>query len=284
MNSRPNHSPTRSQAFVPLLVAAVTGAGGIGLLLLMLGSAQMLVSLGLAGHIWYVLLLLVGLAAAVTVFSLFKSYARYTGTALGGTLELGGPTVVMLLVIVLGFYLVPAPLQQFDVTIFLHSEVGQQEMVLRNSGKLALGLDKDMRIESVGDKGEVRFAGIPANMRGREVALGLVHDKYELADPNAKIRLNQEVFYVVVRPKTLRLTGYVSDERGRPLAQARVSIAGKAATTDQDGRFEIMLRADLPEDDRTVTITALGYETWRAQTTPGGNPLQVSLSASADGK
>ena len=62
------------------------------------------------------------------------------------------------------------------------------------------------------------------------------------------------------------------------------SIAGNAATTDHDGRFEIMLPADLPEGDRTVTITSPGYETWRAQAVPGGNPLQVRLSASVDGK
>ena len=284
LNARPNHSPTRSQSFVPLLVATVTGAAGIGLLLVMLGRARMLVSLGLAGHVWYVLLLLVGLAAAVTVFSLFKSYARHTGTVLSGTLELGGPTVVMLVVMVLGFYLVPAPVQPFDVTIFLHGEAGQQAMVLRNTGKLALGLGADKRLESIGDKGEVRFASIPANLRDREVALGLVDDKYELVDPNAKIRLNEEVFYVPVRPKPLGLTGYVSDDRGRPLAQARVSIAGNAAMTDQDGRFEIMLPADLPEGDRTMTIVASGYETWRAQAAPGGNPLQVRLSTSADGR
>ena len=218
MNTRPT---TRSRAFVPLLVAAVTGLAGLGLLLLMLWDAQMLVGFGLTGHIWYVLLLLLGLAAAITVFSLFKSYARYTGKVLGGTLELGGPIVVMLLVMVLGFYFVPAPAQQFNVTVFLHGAAGRQAVVLRNNGKLSLDLGADRRTESVGDKGEVRFAGIPANMRGQEIALALDADKYELADPNMKIRLNQDVFYAAVRPKRLRLAGYVSDDRGRPLAQAR---------------------------------------------------------------
>lgn len=244
----------------------------------------MLVGIGLTGHVWYVLLLLLGVAAAVTVFSLFKSYARYTGKVLGGTLDLGGPVVVMLLVIVLGFYLVPAPAQKFDVTVFLHGETGNQAVVLRNSGKLSMGLGADKRIESVGDKGEVRYSSIPASMRGQEVELGLVDDNYELVDPRLKIRLNQEAFYAAVRPKRLRLAGYVSDERGRPVAQARASIAGNAATTDPDGRFEIMLPADLPEGERTVTITAHGYETWRSQASPGGNPLQVQLSVSADGE
>ena len=282
--------PTRKRAhpqanvFVPLVIAAITGVTGLGLLVLMLGNAQMLVGRGLTGHVWYVLLLLLGLAGAVTIFSLFKSYACYMGKTLGGALELGGPTVVMLLVVILGFYLVPAPAQQFDVTVFLHGEVGPQAVVLRNRGKLSLDLGSDRRIESVGDKGEVRIPGIPANMRGRDVALGLVDDEYELADPTPSIRLNRDVFYAAVRPKRLPLAGYVSDDRGRPLAGACASIAGKTATTGPDGRFEIMLPADLPEGDRTIIITAPGYETWRGQAVPGGNALQLRLSAAARGE
>jgi len=160
----------------------------------------------------------------------------------------------------------------------------QQAMVPRNSGKFALDLGADKRFEFVDNKGEVRFVGISANLRDRRDARGLVDDDYELVDPNARIQLNPEVFYIPVPPKILRLTGYVSDDRGRPLARAHVSIAGKAAMTDQDGRFEIMLSTDLPEDDRTVTIVASGYETWRAQAALGGNPLQVRLSASTGGK
>jgi hypothetical protein len=231
-----------------------------------------------------VLLLLLGLAAAATVFSLFKSYARYTGKVLGGTLELGGPIVVTLLVIVLGFYLVPAPLQQFEVTVFLHGEAGDEHVLVRNSGKLSLGLGADKRSESVGDKGEVRFPGVPANMRGQDVGLALVDDRYELADSQLKIRLNRDVFYVAVRAKRLLLAGHVSDDHGRPLANARAIIAGADATTNKDGRFEIMLPADLPEGERTIMIVAPGYETWRAQVVPGGSPLQASLSASGDGR
>jgi hypothetical protein len=245
-------------------------------------NAETLVRFGLTDYAWYVLLLLLGAAAGITVFSLFRSYARYTGKVLSGAWELGGSIAVMLLVIALGFHLVPAPAQQFDVTVFLHDAAGSPALALRNTGKLSLDLGGDRRTEPVGDKSEARFIGIPADMRGQEIALALDTDNYELVNPNIKIRLNQERFYAAVRPKRLRLAGYVSDERGQPLAQAHASIAGNATTTDQDGRFEIMLPADLSDGDRTITITASGYETWRAQAAPGGNPLQVRLSGSAE--
>jgi hypothetical protein len=281
---RPMRDARRSRAPAPLLVAAATGAAALGLLVVMLSSAPMLVRLGLTGHVWYVLLLLLGLSAAVTVFSLFKSYARNRGRALGGSLARGGPLVVMLVVIVLGFRLVPAPQplpQRFDLTVFLHGPAGRQAILLRNHGKVLLDLGADKRIEAVGDKGEARFAGIPGDLRGREVVLGLDDDIYELADPATPVRLDQEAVYASIQPRQLRLVGFVVDSQGRPLPQARAAIAKASAVTDQDGRFELMLPADLPEADRSITITATGYEPRRYQAAPGGNPLRVQLSPSS---
>jgi hypothetical protein len=197
--------------------------------------------------------------------------------------ERGGPVVVMLVVVMLGVHLRPAPAQRFDVTAFLHGKPGHQAVILRNHGKVSLDLGADKRIEAVGDKGEVRFAGIPDDLRGREVGLGLEDDTYELVKPELTIRLDQEAVYVAIQPRQLVLVGYVSDEHG-PLPQARAVIAKATAVTDQDGRFEITLPADLPEGDPSITITAAGHEPWRGQAVPGGGPLRVQLSPSSGGK
>jgi hypothetical protein len=284
----PKREAHRSRAVAPLVVAAATGAAALALLVVMVSSAPMLVRVGLTGHLWYVLLSLLGLFTAVTVFSLFRSYARYRGQALGGMLELGGPVVVMLVVVVLGFYLVPAPLpappQHFEVTVFLHGKAGRQAVVLHNHGKVSLDLGANKPIEAVGDKGEARFPGIPGDLRDREVALGLDDDTYELVNPALTVRLDQEAVYAAIEPKQLPLIGYVIGDQDLPLPQARAAIATASAVTDQDGRFELKLPADLPEGDRSITITATGYEPWRAQVVPGGNALRVRLSPSPDGK
>lgn len=169
----------------PLVIAAATGAAALVVLGLLLASARTPVRIGLTGHVWYVLLLLLGLFAAVTVLSLFKSYARYRRKALGGTRELGGPVVVMLVVIVLGFYLVPSPPQRFDVTVFLHGKAGRQAVILRNHGKVSLDLGADKRIEAVDDKGEVRFASIPGDLRDREVALASTTTRTSWSTPSS---------------------------------------------------------------------------------------------------
>jgi hypothetical protein len=262
-----------------LAVAAAAAAVGLAILALMLWNAELLVRLGLVGHLWYVLLLLLGLAAAVCLFALFRSYARYTGKVLNGSLELGGPAVVMLIVLGLGFYFVPGPRERFDLTVFVHGEAGRQALVLRNRGNLSLDLGRDRRSEAIGDKGEVRFVGIPADQRGLTVPVTLEADDYELVKGDAGIKLDVEAAYVAVRAKMLPLSGEVFDAGSRPLAGARLRIADQTAVTDADGRFRLRLPADLPESERVMTITAPGHVPWRGQVAPGGNPLVVQLKS-----
>ena len=269
--------PPRSRASLPLFVAAVAAFAGFLLLGIMLWKAEMLVRLGLTGHVWYVLLVPLGLAAAIITFSLCKSYARYSGKVLNGNIELGGPAVIMLLVLILGFYFVPAPKQRFDLTVFVHGDAGRHVVPLRNQGKVSLDLGADRRSESIGDKGEARFVGIPADMRDHKITLTLESNDYELADPTTAIELSQEAVYVAAQAKRLHLPGEVSDAQGRPLSQARISIAGFSAHSDVDGRFDLLLPSDLA--DRSIIITAPGFEPWRGQATPGGNMLRVRLTA-----
>jgi len=271
--------PIVSRVRTPLIVAAASLIVSLSILAVMLWKAEILVRLGFVGYLWYVLLLLMGLAVAVCLFALFESYARYSGKAIDWSLEIGGPAVLMLVVIVLGFLFVPMPSARFDLTVFVHGESGREALALRNRGALLLDLGADRRREAIGDKGEVRFVGIPADQRGNRVPVILEAEGFELAQADAHVTLNSEVAYLKVRAKPLRLVGVVFDDAfGQPLAGARLSLANRTAITDADGRFDFSLPGDLPEHDRTLTITAAGYAAWRGQVTPGGNPLVVQLS------
>jgi hypothetical protein len=122
------------------------------ILVLMLGTAEKLVRLGLVGNLYYVVLVPLGLSVAAFLFGVLRSYAVYTGKVAGGNLELGGPIVGFLLVVILGFVLVPDP-SPFAVTVFVHGDSGKQDLVLRNRGAVLLDLGGDRRRELIGDRG-----------------------------------------------------------------------------------------------------------------------------------
>lgn len=90
------------------VISVISFLCGVVFLVLIIWKAYLLARLGLTGNLFYIVLLPMGLAAAGFLFGVVRSYARYSGKQLGGMLEMGGPIVAFLVVVILGFVLVPA--------------------------------------------------------------------------------------------------------------------------------------------------------------------------------
>src|SRR3954471_9826781 len=65
---------------------------------------------------YFFLLVPLSLAAAGFLFGALRSHAKYSGKAYGGTLELGGPVLVLVIVIYLGYKFRPTD-DAFSVTL-----------------------------------------------------------------------------------------------------------------------------------------------------------------------
>jgi hypothetical protein len=165
------------------------------MLVFMLRSAETLVRLGLVGNLYYLVLVPLGLAVAAFLFGTLKSHAAYTGRVMGGAIELGGPIVGFLLVVMLGFWLVPNP-SAFALTVFVHGIKGRQDLVLRNQGAVLLDLGGDRRREAIGDRGQAYFAGIPPSFRGQAIRVALDAEGYESTTPDRDVRLDSESLYL----------------------------------------------------------------------------------------
>jgi hypothetical protein len=242
----------------------------------MVTQAERLVGLGLVGNLYYVLLVPLGLCVAAFLFGVLRSYAVYTGKAYGGSLELGGPIVAFLLVVVLGFYLTPNALP-FDLTVFVHGEAGPQDVILRNSGDVLIDLGGDRRREMIGEKGQAFFAGIPATFRGQSVAFAVDARGYESVAPRGAIKIEGSSVYIAIRPKGAEFSGYVRSDSGQPVAGATVSIAGVSAQSDVSGYFKLSLPGAGPRQGLTMQVMAPGFAAWSSEVVPGGNEIAVVL-------
>ena len=90
-----------------------------GLLFLLVFRAQSLTQFTLIGHVFYVLLVVLGLCAADFLFGVLKSVGELKGRYLGWQLELGGPIVACALVVWGGFQLAPSA-PPLTLTVFVH--------------------------------------------------------------------------------------------------------------------------------------------------------------------
>jgi hypothetical protein len=266
---------------IMFLGAVVLGSLGVAvaILVLMLRHAETLARLGLAGNLYYLVLLPLGLAVAVLLFGVLKSYAAYAGHEVGGDLELRGPIVGFLSVVILGFVFVPSPLP-FAVTIFVHGERGPQETILRNRGTVFLDLGGNRQPGAIGEKGEAYFPGIPATFRGQLVRATIDADGYELANDTGWIRLSGDGVYLPIRAQGMRAFGYVKDEGGRPLPSARVSFAEYHTDTDESGFFQLDLSSDSLQSGAKLVVSARGFSSREATVVRGGGEFQILLRKS----
>lgn len=237
---------------------------------------ERLVALGLTGYFQYIGLLLIGLFVAAVLFAFLRLYAHYSGRHFGGRIELGGPAVVVALVVIAGIKLLPTS-TNFPLTVYVHGSGGRQELILRGQGHVLVDTGGLRRTAPIGDHGEAIFTEIPANFRGQEVTIALDADGYELADPNKRILLNSSNVYVQVRRKPGRITGHVQDDWGNPIVGVGITAAGLSTSSDAAGDFEFAIPGDKLQASLTLRAAASGFEPWADTVVPNSNDVTITL-------
>ncbi len=250
---------------------------GAGLLCLMLWKSELFVSLGLVGNLYYIALLFLALVPSLLLFGLLRSYARYKGKLLGGTLELAGPCVLYALVVIGGFYLPKPSPESFSVTVLVHGEAGPHDFVLRNSGTVWMTLGTDPRQEKIGDKGQADFKNVPAGFRGQSVPISVEADGFEMAEPDKKYLLGGDGVSVTVRRKAVRFSGIVLGTEGRPVTNATVQAGEARAAVDSTGHFTLTLKQADGSTEIKGEVTAPGFELWRGRFVPNAGDATVQL-------
>jgi hypothetical protein len=246
------------------------------LLALYLSNAERLVALGLSGNFYYLVLVPLGASGSAFLFGALPSDAQYRGRQFGGVLKLGGPVVLFLIVLILGFVL-PKPASNFPLTVYVHGPGGPQDLMLRATGYLMLDIGGERKKRPIGNDGEVVFSEIPANFRSQEVSVTLDADGYELVDAHQKARLKENSVYVEVRKKPGRVRGYVHDGEGKPLAAVSIVIAGLTTSTNENGYFDLLIPGDQLQPSLTLKAVASGFEPWSDTVVPNSNDVTITL-------
>jgi hypothetical protein len=277
MNRMNNHAAASPWSKVAqfAVISLVCFLLGMLLLFLMVWKAAELVALGLIGRLYYIVLLPLGLSAAGFLFGVVHSYARYSGKQFGGTLTLGGPIIAFLLVVILGFVLVP-DLSTFPVTVYVQGPGGPQDIVLRNSGEVYIDLGGDRRHVAIGDQGQAYFPAISANFRGQEVPIWVRSDKFEASDQ--KFKLDGRSVYLAVHRRPGKIVGQVESEVPGCISGAKIAVAGIAASIDPaTGHFELTIPGDKLQDDLVLEAAAAGCDSEKYNVVPNSNELVVTL-------
>ncbi len=251
--------------------------GSVLLIVLLISQAGVLVQFGLVGSFYFLALVPLGLCVGAFLFGAMRSFARYKGKQFGGWLELGGPVVGFMLVIMLGFSLSgPAP-PPFDLTVFVHGPDGAFDLPLRHSGEVTLRVKSLVRHERIGDDGRATFASLPAEIRSQKALVGVEADGFETVSPAGLSPIREGTIDVVVRRRDVTLIGGVLDADEHPIADALVLVGKVQTRSDANGQFSLQLPGAAAVHEIEMIVRAAGYQPYSMRFVVGDQAAKVML-------
>jgi hypothetical protein len=135
---------------------------------------------------YYVLLAILGMAAALMLFGAMRSTANVQGKHLGVAFDVGGPAALFALVVGGGFWLTqPSP--SFNAKIRLHYDGPEADRSAYDAAlplaKLRVHIGFNTKEDDISNQGEITVWDIPARLRDGEFSVELVSDRIQLSKP-----------------------------------------------------------------------------------------------------
>jgi hypothetical protein len=203
-------------------------------------------------RVFYLVLILFGMAASALIFGIMNSYATLKGIQANVTYKLTGPVVGVILT-VLGGFMIPKGSSDQILTV----RVFDQDKSPVTRGHVTLSFPHYQREAAINEKGMVVFPEIPYDQLRNNIIINVVSDGYAPITVDTLLSNFDPVSLTVVQAKIIRITGTVKDAGDRPIRDVDISVDGTpyAAKTTNEGYFEIPL-PDYHFGDRITVVTS----------------------------
>lgn len=187
-------------------------------------------------RVFYLVLVLFGIAASALIFGIMNSYASLKGIQANVTYKFTGPVVGVILTVLGGFLIPKGSSDQF-----LTVRVFDQDHNPVTRGEVTLSFPHYQREGSVNEKGMVVFPDIPFDQLRNNIIISVVSDGYANITLDTLLSNFNPINLTVSQAKIIRLSGTVKDAADRPIKDVQVEIDGTpyAARTINDGSFDL---------------------------------------------
>ncbi len=208
-------------------------------------------------RIFYLVLVLFGMAASALIFGIMNSYATLKGIQADVTYKFTGPVVGVILT-VLGGFMIPKGSSDQILSIRVYDQ--DKNPVTR--GRVTLSFPHYQREASVNEKGMVVFPEIPYDQLRNRIIINVVSDGYAGVTIDTLLGNFDPINLVVNQSKVIQIAGTVKDAADRPIKDVDIVVDGTPYATKSinDGSFRIPI-PDYHFGDRITLVTSHpGYE------------------------
>lgn len=208
-------------------------------------------------RIFYLVLVLFGMAASALIFGIMNSYASLKGIQSNVTYKFTGPVVGVILTVLGGFMLPKGSTDQF-LSIRIFDE--NKNPVTR--GEVTLSFPHYQREASINEKGLVIFPDIPNDQLRNKIIINVVSDGYSPVTLDTLLSNFDPISLTLNQAKVIRISGTVKDAADRPIKDVEVVVDGTPyySNTINDGSFDIPIPGYHFGDRITLVTSHAAYE------------------------
>jgi hypothetical protein len=208
-------------------------------------------------RVFYLVLVLFGMAASALIFGIMNSYASLKGIQANVTYKFTGPVVGVILTVLGGFLIPKGSSDQF-----LTVRVFDQDKNPVTRGRVTLTFPHYQRDAQVNEKGMVVFPEIPFDQLRSKIIINVVSDGYASLTVDTLLANFDPIDLTVTQSKIIRISGTVKDAADRPIKDVDVVVDGTpyAAKTINDGSFQIPIPGYHFGDRITLVTSHTAYE------------------------
>ena len=208
-------------------------------------------------RVFYLVLILFGIAASALIFGIMNSYASLKGIQSNVTYKFTGPIVGVILTVVGGFMLPKGTSDQI-----LSIRVFNEDNHPVTRGTVTITFPHYQRSSAINNDGLVVFPDIPEDQLRNDIIINVVSDGYDNVTLDTLLSGFSPVKITLNQAKVIRLAGTVKDAADRPIRDVEVQVDGTpyAARTTNDGSFEIPIPGYHFGDRVTLVTSHSSYE------------------------
>lgn len=254
-NKSPTQKPVNSSTY--LLISAVSLVAAIAIGYYYLHNMQQGGNEKMDDRIFYLVLVLFGIAASALIFGVMNSYASLKGIQSNVTYKFTGPVVGVILTVVGGFMLPkPATDQLLSIRLF------DQDKNPVTRGNVTITFPHYQRSAFINNNGMVVFPDIPDDQLRNKIIINVVSDGYANVTLDTMLANFSPINLTLNQSKVIRISGTVKNAADNPIRDVAVEVDGTpyATKTINDGSFDIPIPGYHFGDRITLVTSHPSYE------------------------
>lgn len=209
-------------------------------------------------RIFYLILIVFGIAVSAVVFGFMQSYATLTGEKFNTRYKLTGPIVGVVLTVVGGFYLPKNEAAEKIVTIRVFDRNAQPV----KDGDVKIYLQEYIRTQSIDNMGQAQFSGVPQSSLKNKIRVEVSSPGYiaqvfdTVLNKAAVLELTMPLQAVVI------ISGQVKRANETPIANVEINVEGTryVAYSTTNGHYRLRLEEYTLGDEILLTTSHPDFE------------------------